>query len=110
MEEEAGVAGLRDGDVEGVVEHEDVVAVEVAAEEPVAVVEDGLDDAALYGETAFLLYSLSFDDYLIETSGSVSCATKRTQNLVAFSDPFSTWDHYKIIVVLQVRVLRRQSG
>ena len=47
MEEEAGVAGLRDGDVEGVVEHEDVVAVEVAAEEPVAVVEDGLDDAAL---------------------------------------------------------------
>ena len=52
VEEEAGVAGLRDGHVEGVVEHEDVVAVEVAAEEPVAVVEDGLDDAALYGETA----------------------------------------------------------
>ena len=47
MQEEAGVAGLRDSDVEGVVEHEDVVAVEVAAEEPVAVVEDGLDDAAL---------------------------------------------------------------
>ena len=52
VQEEAGVAGLRDGHVEGVVEHEDVVAVEVAAEEPVAVVEDGLDDAALYGETA----------------------------------------------------------
>ena len=69
MEEEAGVAGLRDGDVEGVVEHEDVVAVEVAAEEPVAVVEDGLDDAALYSETAFLSYSLSLDDYLIEPSG-----------------------------------------
>ena len=40
MEEEAGVAGLRDGDVEGVVEHENVVAVEVAAEEPLAVVEN----------------------------------------------------------------------
>ena len=50
VEEEPRVAGLRDGHVEGVVQHEDVVAVEVAAEEPVAVVEDGLDDAALQNE------------------------------------------------------------
>ena len=51
VEEQPRVAGLRDGHVEGVVQHEDVVAVEVvAAEEPVAVGEDGLNDAALQNE------------------------------------------------------------
>ena len=61
VEKKARVASLCDGHVEGVVQHEDVVAVEVVgAEEPVAVIEDRLYDAALKDRT---IIQICYFDY-----------------------------------------------